>query len=84
MTPTRKALVGAIVDSFGFDPLDAGTLAESWRTEPESGAYTQIYVADLDAFSADYLSDPGAPVPADLLRELLAGSRRAAVAQRQF
>lgn len=79
-----KILVGAIVDSFGFDPLDAGTLAESWRTEPESGAYTLIYVADLDAFFADYLSDQGTPLPADRLRELLAGSRRAAVAERQF
>lgn len=79
-----KAFVGGIVDSFGFEPLDAGTLAESWRTEPESGAYTPIYAADPDVFFADYLSDQGAPVPADRLRELLNRSGRAAVADRQF
>jgi predicted dinucleotide-binding enzyme len=79
-----KARVSAIVDTLGFEPVDAGTLAESWRFEPESGAYTPIYAADAAGFSENYLSDPGAPVPAGRLRELLASSRRADVAARQF
>ncbi|MBD8702856.1 NAD(P)-binding domain-containing protein [Frigoribacterium sp. CFBP 13712] len=79
-----KKRVSAIVDDLGFEPVDGGTLAESWRAEPESGAYTPIYAADLDGFIADYLSDPGAPVTADRLRELLAASTRPDVAARQF
>jgi len=79
-----KGKVSAIVDDLGFEPVDAGTLAESWRAEPESGAYTSIYAADLEAFTADYLSAPAAPVTADRLRELLAASTRADVAARQF
>ncbi|WP_228503126.1 NADPH-dependent F420 reductase [Pseudoclavibacter sp. VKM Ac-2867] len=79
-----KAGVSELVNALGFDTVDAGTLAESWRFEPESGAYTQIYVADLDAFRADYLSDPGAPLPADRLTEILEASHRADVGARQF
>jgi len=79
-----KGKVSAVVEDLGFEAVDAGTLAESWRAEPESGAYTPIYAADLEAFAADYLSDPGAPVTADRLRELLAASNRADVAARQF
>ena len=72
------------MQAFGFDPVDAGTLADSWRFEPESGAYTPIYAADVDGFADSYLDDPGAPVSADRLRELLAGSDRPDVASRQF
>jgi 8-hydroxy-5-deazaflavin:NADPH oxidoreductase len=38
-----KAKVMALVDQLGFDPLDAGTLAESWRQQPG----TPCYGADL-------------------------------------
>ncbi|KZX20726.1 NADPH-dependent F420 reductase [Rathayibacter tanaceti] len=76
--------VSALIDDLGFEPVVAGTLAESWRTEPESGAYTPIYAADLEGFTKDYLADPGAPVSADRLRELIAASHRADVAARRF
>jgi len=79
-----KARVSRIVNTLGFDTVDAGTLAESWRFEPESGAYTAIYAASADGFTSDYLADRGAPVPADRLRELLAVSHRPDVAARQF
>lgn len=79
-----KARVSALVNTLGFDTVDGGTLAESWRFEPESGAYTPIYAADPDRFTQDYLSDPGAPVTADRLRELLASSHRPDVKARQF
>ncbi|WP_269749654.1 NADPH-dependent F420 reductase [Nocardia fusca] len=79
-----KARVSTIVNTLGFDTVDAGTLTESWRFEPESGAYTPIYAADEDKFAVDYLADPGAPVPANRLRELLAASHRPDVAARQF
>lgn len=40
-----KAKVMALVDELGFDPVDAGGLADSWRQQPGS----PCYAADLDA-----------------------------------
>lgn len=40
-----KRTVMALVDEIGFDAVDAGTLADSWRQEPD----TPVYTADLDA-----------------------------------
>jgi predicted dinucleotide-binding enzyme len=40
-----KALVSRLVDDIGFDPVDAGTLAESWRQQPS----TPAYCCDFDA-----------------------------------
>lgn len=79
-----KTIVASIVESLGFDTVDAGTLAESWRTEPGSGAYTPVYAADPEGMARDHLADPGAPVTAERLRELLAASHRPDVAARQF
>lgn len=79
-----KAGVSRIVAALGFKPVDAGTLAESWRSEPESGAYTQSYAADEEVFKRDYRADPGAPLSADRLRELLAASYRPDVKAREF
>lgn len=43
-----KKFVSAIVDELGFDPVDAGTLAESWRQQPGTPSYGKDYgVADL-------------------------------------
>jgi predicted dinucleotide-binding enzyme len=42
---TAKAVVLTLVDELGFDPVDAGGLAESWRQQPG----TLVYGADLDA-----------------------------------
>ena len=79
-----KAVVADLVQLLGFDTVDAGTLADSWRFEPESGAYTGIYAASAEGFAADYLADQGAPLPAERLRDTLAVSHRADVANRQF
>ncbi|RUR03534.1 NADP oxidoreductase [Labedella endophytica] len=79
-----KQAVATIVEDLGFDTVDAGTLAESWTFEPESGAYTAIYAASQEGFSEDFLADQGAPLAADRLRELLAASHRPDVAARQF
>lgn len=40
-----KAVVMALIDALGFDPIDAGSLAESWRQQPG----TPVYVQNLDA-----------------------------------
>jgi predicted dinucleotide-binding enzyme len=42
---TSKRVVMELVDELGFDPVDSGSLDESWRQQPG----TPVYVADLDA-----------------------------------
>jgi predicted dinucleotide-binding enzyme len=79
-----KKAVASIVENLGFDTVDAGTLAESWTFEPESGAYTAIYAADATGFREDFLADRGAPLSAERLRGLLAASHRPDVAARRF
>jgi predicted dinucleotide-binding enzyme len=46
--PANKQIVSDLVNSIGFDPVDAGTLAESWRQQPD----TPVYGTDLDAEAA--------------------------------
>jgi hypothetical protein len=43
-----KQIVFDLVDELGFDPVDGGTLAESWRQQPG----TPVYGADLDVEAA--------------------------------
>lgn len=40
-----KAVVMRLVDELGFDPIDAGSLEDSWRQQPGTPAYAK----DLDA-----------------------------------
>ena len=46
--PDTKRTVMELVDALGFDPIDAGTIDESWRQQPG----TPVYAADLDAAGA--------------------------------
>ena len=43
--PRSKELVLGLIDDLGFDGVDAGTLADSWRQQPG----TPVYATDLDA-----------------------------------
>ena len=43
--PEAREKVMRLVDELGFDPVDAGSLGDSWRQQPG----TPGYVADLDA-----------------------------------
>jgi hypothetical protein len=45
---SAKAVVLQLIDELGFDGVDAGTLAESWRQQPG----TPVYGADLKADEA--------------------------------
>ncbi|MBV8531526.1 MAG: NAD(P)-binding domain-containing protein [Candidatus Eremiobacteraeota bacterium] len=42
---SAKAIVMRLVDEIGFDPVDAGSLGESWRQQPG----TPVYASDFDA-----------------------------------
>ena len=37
--PNAKEIVAQLIDRIGFDSVDAGTIAESWRQQPGSPAY---------------------------------------------
>lgn len=37
--PQAKSIVGSIVNDIGFDPVDGGTLSQSWRQQPSTPAY---------------------------------------------
>jgi 8-hydroxy-5-deazaflavin:NADPH oxidoreductase len=46
--PDDKKIVSDLVDQLGFDPVDGGSLSESWRQQPD----TPVYGTDLDAEGA--------------------------------
>lgn len=46
-SPSAKAAVLRLVDNLGFDPVEGGTLDDSWRQQPGTPAYCR----DLDAAS---------------------------------
>jgi predicted dinucleotide-binding enzyme len=41
-----KAVVMQLIDEIGFDAVDAGTLSESWRQQPNSPVYTHDFDAE--------------------------------------
>ncbi|GAA3334922.1 NAD(P)-binding domain-containing protein [Curtobacterium sp. C1] len=41
-----KAVVSELIDSFGFDVVDAGPLAEGWRIQRDTPGYVTRYTAD--------------------------------------
>ena len=41
--PNAKRVVMELIDEIGFDTIDAGTIAESWRQQPGSPEYTKDY-----------------------------------------
>ncbi len=43
--PEAKQVVMRLIDELGFDPVDAGTLDESWKQQPG----TPVYATNLDA-----------------------------------
>ncbi|MGK2964466.1 MAG: NADPH-dependent F420 reductase [Tepidiformaceae bacterium] len=44
--PVAKAAVMRLVDELGFDPVDAGTIDDSWRQQPGTPVYGRDYDAE--------------------------------------
>ena len=65
-----KKAVTALLDSLGYGAVDAGSLAEGWRFQPETPAYGRPYIADL----ADWSKAKTAS--GEEIREALAAARR--------
>jgi 8-hydroxy-5-deazaflavin:NADPH oxidoreductase len=71
-----KAEVARFMDAIGYDAVDIGTLAESWRIEPGTPVYVLPYVGKPpDGMSQEearrwFLESPGVPASADQVKEL--------------
>ncbi len=63
-----KAAVTAYLDSIGYDAVDAGPLAGSWRQEPGTPAYGTPY--------GPFSDEAGTPAGAARIRADLAGAHR--------
>nr|WP_194903942.1 NAD(P)-binding domain-containing protein [Catenulispora rubra] len=74
--PAAKEQVAQLLDLLGYDAVDIGTLADSWRSEPSSPVFVQPYLAaqpeglDQQEMGRWFFETPGVPVPADRIREL--------------
>jgi predicted dinucleotide-binding enzyme len=68
-----KAGTTALLDTLGYDVVDAGPLSEGWRQEPGTPAYGIPYLKIPGTALPD---DPGAPAPAAKIREALAAAVR--------
>jgi 8-hydroxy-5-deazaflavin:NADPH oxidoreductase len=44
--PEAKATAMGLIDELGFDPVDGGTIAESWRQQPGTPGYLRDLSAD--------------------------------------
>ncbi|MFF2847377.1 NADPH-dependent F420 reductase [Streptomyces sp. NPDC058001] len=69
--PQAKASAADLISRLGFDTVDAGPLAESWRFDPETDPYVWPYHADPDAARAGFVKTieairSGSPTPTQL------------------
>jgi predicted dinucleotide-binding enzyme len=75
--PGARDRVAALLDTLGFDAVDIGPLAESWRSQPGTPVYVQPYMSPRpegmtrEESGAWFMSSPGTPVPADEVRQLI-------------
>ncbi|WP_256107824.1 NADPH-dependent F420 reductase [Streptomyces sp. ODS05-4] len=75
--PEARADAARLLDLLGYDAVDTGPLAASWRFQRDTPAYVVPYAKNPQGLgiAAD---DPGAPAGADRLRAALAQARRPA------
>ncbi|GAA1180832.1 NAD(P)-binding domain-containing protein [Streptomyces hebeiensis] len=73
-----KAEAARLMDSLGYDAVDTGSLATSWRSEPDTPVYCVPYQAEgapAEASPEEWFrwvrQEPGVPVPAARVRELI-------------
>ena len=82
--PEAKEEVRKLINHLGYDSVDAGSLAQSWRFEPDSSAYTRLYCADPAVPDDLILKAPAAPVPGEKVISALRQAERVKVADRKF
>jgi predicted dinucleotide-binding enzyme len=70
-----KASVATLLDRLGYDTVDAGATAESWRVQEGNPAYVLPYLADP---RGSWPQDPGQPAGIKEVRTALQQARRSA------
>ncbi|WP_329344010.1 NAD(P)-binding domain-containing protein [Streptomyces sp. NBC_01352] len=85
-----KAQVAELLDALGYDAVDIGPLADSWRSEPGTPVYVQPYLpAQPEGLTQEemgrwFFEAPSVPVPADKVKALTdTAVRRSAADARQ-
>ena len=78
-----KSEVAELLDALGYDAVDIGTLAESWRSEPDMPVYCQPYFpgqppegASPEAAFGWFLETPGRTVRVNEVKQLIDGAVR--------
>lgn len=79
-----KAEAAAIIDRLGFDTVDAGSLADSWRFEPDTPAYGLVYFEDPAVAKQRMMDAEPGPTPADQVQAALDEAERVNIAERKF
>lgn len=77
--PAAKQTVAALLDSIGYDALDAGDLSEGWRFQRDLPAYSLPYIGDTGqapTLDGDFEPGPGHPVTREQLASKLAEAKR--------
>ncbi|MFB8183452.1 NAD(P)-binding domain-containing protein [Streptomyces sp. NPDC055966] len=81
--PDAKKEVADLLDILGFDTVDLGTLADSWRSEPNTPLYAIPYLGrppadftDVQDVVAWAQQAPGVPVPRARVKELATAAVR--------
>ncbi|MGD6741549.1 NADPH-dependent F420 reductase [Streptomyces sp. BH106] len=80
--PAAKKEVADLLDLLGFDVVDLGSLAESWRSEPNTPLYAIAYTGQpptglsIPDVVAWFQNAPGVPIPAARITELAATTTR--------
>jgi 8-hydroxy-5-deazaflavin:NADPH oxidoreductase len=72
-TTEAKTAATQLLDLIGYNTLDAGTLADSWRFQRDTPAYVGIYFKNPQEMT---MEDPGGTTSADDVRTALAAAQR--------
>lgn len=81
---SAKSQAAAVIEQLGFDTFDAGTIAQSWRFEPDSAGYTRIYLADQSTPDGELLASTPTATSVDRVSAALDSATRVNVANRAF
>ncbi|MGN9787998.1 NADPH-dependent F420 reductase [Nonomuraea sp. ZG12] len=68
-----KAAATQLLDLLGFDTVDAGALADSWRFQRDAPAYVGLYFKNPQEMT---MEDPGGSASAEKVRAALAAAQR--------
>jgi 8-hydroxy-5-deazaflavin:NADPH oxidoreductase len=79
---TAKTQVAQLLDALGYDAVDLGSLADSWRSEPGTPVNVQPYLPARPADLSDeesyrwFFEVPGVPVSANEVKDAVAAAAR--------